>query len=144
MRARTLRAVLVSAGLALMAGCGHISSRTLPGADLSSRKTVFVEHRLADSYGISDEIARQLRGMGYKASSGALTMMEPGTDLVVSYDDMWTWDFNNYMIEIDIQVRNATSGKVLAIGHDFRPSMVFGHAPEAMIHDVLVKLFRHA
>ena len=135
------------AGLAaalLLAGCSHINARALPDSNIGRYKHIFVEQRLADSYGVADEIARQLRVMGYDASSGALTMMPPGEDLIVSYDDMWTWDFNNYMIEIDVQVRSARGDKILAVGHYFRPSMVFGHPPSDMIHELLVKLFRHA
>jgi hypothetical protein len=137
-------ALVALAASALLAGCGHINTRVLPNADIGAYKHIFVEHRLADSYGVADEIARQLRIMGYDATSGALTMMPPGEDLIVSYDDMWTWDFNNYMIEIDVQVRSARGDKILAVGHYFRPSMVFGHPPADMIHELLVKLFRHA
>ncbi len=139
-----IRAAVALAGCALAAGCGHINTRSIPNANLAVHKHIFVEHRLPDSYGVADEIARQLREMGYDASSGALTMMPPETELIVSYDDMWTWDFNNYMIEIDMQVRTARGDKTLAVGHYFRPSMVFGHPPADMIHELLVKLFKHA
>ena len=88
--------------------------------------------------------ARQLREMGYDSSSGALTMMPSGTELIVSYEDMWTWDFNTYMIEIDMAVRSARTDKILAVGHYNRPSMVFGRPPTSMIHDLLVKLFKHS
>jgi hypothetical protein len=139
-----IRAAIALAGLALAAGCQHINTRSLPNANLSAHKHIFVEHRLPDSYGVADEIARQLRDMGYDASAGALTMMPPNTELIVSYDDMWTWDFNNYMIEIDMGVRTARGDKTLAVGHYFRPTMVFGHPPADMIHELLVKLFKHA
>jgi hypothetical protein len=127
-----------------LAGCAQISTRTIPHIDLAGHKRIFVEHRLVDSFGVADEIARQLRDMGYDASSGAPTMMPGDTELIVSYDDMWTWDFNTYMIEFDVQVRSARSDKIVAMGHYFRPSMVFGHPPGDMIHELLVKLFKHA
>jgi hypothetical protein len=138
------KALIVLAAAGLLAGCAHINTRALPEANISSYKHIFVEHRLADSFGVADEIARQLQIMGYDAAAGATTMMPAGEDLNVSYDDMWTWDFNSYMIEIDVQVRSARGGKILAVGHYFRPSMVFGHPPADMIHELLVKLFRHA
>ena len=131
------------AGLALVAGCSQITTRSVPKADIGGMKHVFVERRLADNYGVAEEIARQLKAMGYDASSGALTMMPVGTELVVSYDDMWTWDFTTYMIEIDIQVRVARTDKIVAVGHFFGPHVVFGHAPPEMIHELLAKLFRH-
>ena len=138
------KAVLAAAGAAVLAGCSHLVTRALPNADIAHAKHVFVEHRLADSYGIADEMARQLREMGYDASAGALTMMPSESEIVVSYEDMWTWDFKTYMIEIDVQVRNAKTDKILAVGHYYRPSAVFGHPPAAMIHELLAKLFRRA
>ena len=138
------RAAIAILGCTLAAGCGHINTRALPNINLASHKHIFVEHRLADSYGIADEMARQLREMGYDASAGALTMLPSDAELIVSYEDMWTWDFNTYMIEIDAQVRTARSDRILAVGHYFRPSMVFGHPPSSMIHELLAKLFKHA
>ncbi|MFY9926353.1 MAG: hypothetical protein WCA95_07525 [Opitutaceae bacterium] len=143
MNLRAASTLFALVGALALSGCTHINTRTLPKADLASHKHIFVEHRLADSFGVADEIARQLRAMGFDASSGALTMMPPETQLIVSYDDMWTWDFNTYMIEIDIQVRSAGSDKIIAVGHYFKPSMVFGHPPSDMIHELLVKLFKH-
>jgi hypothetical protein len=144
MHLRGTKALLALAGASLLAGCYHLVTRTLPNADIGHYKHVFVEHRLADSYGIADEMARQLTEMGYDASAGALTMMPTNTELIVSYEDMWTWDFNTYMIEIDMQVRSARNDKILAAGHYFRPGMVFGRPPASMIHELLAKLFKHA
>ncbi len=144
MPAKRTTALAALAGLLFLAGCSQVSTRSLPKADIGGQKHIFVERRLADNYGVSEEIARQLRAMGYDASAGALTMMPPGTDLVVSYDDMWTWDFTTYMIEIDLQVRSARTDKILAVGHYFGPHAVFGHAPPEMIHELLAKLFKRA
>ncbi len=132
------------AGAAFLAGCSHLVTRSLPKSDIGNYKHIFVEHRLADSYGIADEMARQLNEMGYDATAGALTMMPNNTELIVEYEDMWTWDFNTYMIEIDMQVRSARNDRILAAGHYFRPGMVFGRPPASMIHELLAKLFKHA
>jgi hypothetical protein len=138
------KVILALAGVVVLTGCTHLVTRSLPNANIGRYKHIFVEHRLADSYGIADEMARQLREMGYDASAGALTMLPSDAELIVSYEDMWTWDFNTYMIEIDAQVRTARSDRILAVGHYFRPSMVFGHPPSSMIHELLAKLFKHA
>jgi len=143
MPAKTIPAAIALAALVLLAGCAQVSTRSIPKADIGSQKHIFVERRLADNYGVAEEIARQLQAMGFYVSSGALTMMPVGTQLVVSYDDMWTWDFTTYMIEIDIQVRSARTDKIVAVGHYFGPHVVFGHAPPEMIHELLAKLFRH-
>lgn len=138
------RILPVLLALALLAGCTQLSTRELPKLKLSGYKHIFVEQRLSDSYGVAEDIARELRAMGYDASAGALTMKPQGTELVVSYDDMWEWDFSNYMIEFDVQVRSARTDKILAVGHYFRPSMVFGHPPDAMIRELLGRLFKAA
>ena len=45
------------------------------------------------------------------------------------------------MIEFDIQVRSARTDKIVAVGHYFRPNMVFGHPPESMIRELLARMF---
>jgi len=144
MPGKPTRALIALAGLLLLAGCSQITTRSLPNSKIGNQKHIFVERRLADNFGVAEEIARQLRAMGYDASFGALTMMPPGTELVVSYDDMWTWDFSTYMIEIDLQVRSARSDKIIAVGHFFAPHVVLGHAPPEMIHQLLANLFKRA
>lgn len=134
--------VLALLGALLLAGCTQLTTRKVPNKAIWASKHLFVEKRLADNYGVAEDIARELRDMGYDASAGALTMMPQGTELIVSYDDMWTWDFSTYLIEFDVQVRDARNDKIVAVGHYFRPSMVFGHPPESMIHDLLAKLFK--
>jgi len=135
--------VALAAG-AILGGCAQISTRSIPKSDIGHYKRIFVEQRLADNYGVADAMTTELRNMGYDASDGALTMMPGDTDLIVSYDDMWTWDFNRYLIEFDVQVRAAHTDKILAVGHYYRPSMVFGHPPASMIRELLAKLFKHA
>ena len=98
-------------GAALLGGCTQLSTRALPKSDVGSYKHVFVEQRLADNYGVAEAMARELRDMGYDASAGALTMMPADAELIVSYDDMWAWDFNTYMIEFDMQVRDRQHGQ---------------------------------
>jgi hypothetical protein len=138
-----IRAAAALAAWPWLAGCGHINTRSFPKATSPATST-------SSSSTAGGQLRRRRRDgapaeeMGYDASAGALTMMPPDTELIVSYDDMWTWDFNNYMIEIDMQVRTARGDKILAVGHYFRPSMVFGHPPADMIHELLVKLFKHA
>jgi hypothetical protein len=141
---RPFRAIAALAGAVLLGGCAQLSTRALPKSDVGSYKHVFVEQRLADNYGVADAMAKELRDMGYDASSGALTMKPADAELIVSYDDMWAWDFNTYMVEFDVQVRAAHTDKILAVGHYYRPSMVFGHPPAAMIRELLAKLFKHA
>ena len=141
---RAFQALLILAAAAAVAGCSTMTTRSLPKADIGHYKHVFVEHRLADSFGIAEEITRQLNEMGYDATMGPMTMMPVNAEIIVSYEDMWDWSFKNYMIEIDMSVRSARDDRILAVGHYVYPGLVFSRAPAAMIHDLLGKLFKHA
>jgi hypothetical protein len=138
------KALMALAAAAALGGCAQLTTRSVPKSDIGHYKRIFVEQRLVDNYGVADAMAAELRNMGYDASAGALTMMPGDTDLIFSYYDMWTWDFNRYLIEFDVQVRVAHTDKILAVGHYYRPSMVFGHPPASMIRELLAKLFKHA
>lgn len=121
-----------------------MSTRVLPHVDFRKYNRIFVIHRLTDKVGVADAIAYELRQLGYDATSGAPTEMVPGTDLVVTYDDLWNWDINNYLVEVDLQVMLARTEKIIAIGHYSKPTAVLDHAPAELIHDLVVRMFKHA
>ena len=117
-----------------------MDSHTEPKADLGGYHHVFVEKLLADGYGVDQIMARELRGMGYDATSGPLTMMPDNAEIVVAYYDRWTYDFTNYMIELDLIVRTARTDKRLATFHYHRPSITGGSTVE-MLDIALRKIF---
>jgi hypothetical protein len=131
----------VLAGL-LAAGCTTESTHILPNADLHQYKTAFVVHLLTDGHQTDELIAQDLRNRGFTASAGPMTMMPDGTQLLVEYRDDWAWDFKNYMIGIDIQIKDAKTDKVLATGNINKPAMVMGETPEELIHNDLSALFK--
>lgn len=125
----------------LLAGCSHLATRTLPATRLSSYQNVFVEHELSDGRGVDQFIMRKLQSMGYTASAGPLTMKPVEAELVVSYQDFWTFDFTTYMEELNIQVRDARNGRELAIGRYFHPSITGGWTSD-MVDPIVEKLFK--
>ena len=139
MKRTTLSVVLAAA---LLAGCSTEASRALPGTDLRRYHRVFVEHRLTDGQGVDDRIVAELRGLGYEASDGPLTMMPRDTELVVRYVDTWDWDFRYYLIGLGITVRTAADDRAVALGSINRPSMAFGSDEEKLVRDVVVRVFR--
>jgi hypothetical protein len=126
--------------LLALCGCSEVSTRTAPKADLSRFNRIYVEHRLNDGRGIDQTIVRELRHLGYNASSGSPTLMPRNTELVVRYQDEWTFDFTTYMISIDLSVHDALSDKLLATGGNYHPSIT-GSSAEKMVAQVLRKLF---
>ncbi len=64
------------------------------------------------------------------------------TEAIVTYEDEWNWDFTLYMINLDVQVRNARTGKVLATARHDHPAMS-GKSPARMVQAVIDPLFEH-
>jgi hypothetical protein len=125
----------------LLAGCSQLSTRVAQKTNLGDFQHVYVQHLLTDSRGIDELIARELRRLGYDASAGPLTLMPKNAEIVVLYEDHWNSDFTTYMIEIDMQVQTAHSGRLLAEGRSYRPSFT-GNPPVKLIDEVLKKWFK--
>ncbi|MDE3084588.1 MAG: hypothetical protein KGJ37_05130, partial [Verrucomicrobiota bacterium] len=103
-------------------------------------KKIYVEHRFADGRGLDQLIAAKLRDLGYDATGGPLTLMPDGVDAVVSYTDSWNWDFSLYLIELDIEVSDPGTGKILATASYRHPTI--GKTPADMTRAVIDPLFK--
>ena len=91
--------------------------------------------------GCDQLIARELRRRGYEASAGPIQLMPARTDAIVLYQDRWTFDFTDYMVRLDLQVRTTQTDRLVAEGYFERPSL-FGNSPVDMVDHVLAKLFK--
>jgi len=131
--------LVLLAVLGLATACASFSSWIDPKAHFQTRQHFYVESELADGQKLHEVIAAELRAMGYNASSGFLTMMPKGTDTIVSFQSRWTWDFTTYLIELDVQMRDAKTGKILATVYYHRPG-VGGTSTEALINRVLTEI----
>ena len=131
---------LLFALLAFLAGCSTVDTLTAPKADLAHYHRVFVETRLNDNNGIDQRIANELNRLGYTASSGHLTEMPPDSELVVTYDARWEWDFRQYLIELRVTVRPAGNFTTLASGRYFHPGLT-ARTPDAMVQELLAPIF---
>ncbi|MFT3867609.1 MAG: hypothetical protein QM715_03820 [Nibricoccus sp.] len=127
---------LLAALLLLSAGCASNYAWKDQHVDLRQRKHFYVESELADSHQLHVAIAEQLRALGYHATSGYLTMMPKDADALVSFSSRWTWDFTNYLIELNIQVRDPVSGKILASAGYHRPG-IGGTSTKDLLHRTL-------
>ena len=126
----------------LLAACSSTSIQRQSGANLTRFKKIYVEHRLADGRGIDQLIVQELSRLGYDAASGPLTMTPPDTEAVLTYVDEWNWDFTLYMIDLDVQVRDARTGQILANAHYDHPAMS-GKSPAGMVKADIDPLFKH-
>jgi hypothetical protein len=126
--------------LPLMAACSSLKVRTIPAARLNGYHNVFVEHELSDGRSVDLFIMRKLQSMGYEADAGALTMKPVDAELIVTYQDDWTFDFTTYLIELNVQVRDARNGRELAIARYFKPSIT-GDVTSDMVDPLIERLF---
>ena len=126
----------------VLTGCATETSHKLPNVDLTKYKTAFVVHLLADGHQTDELIGADLRERGFTVAVGPLTMLPDNTDLLVEYRDNWAWDFKNYMIGIDVQVKETKTDRVLATASIDKPSMVMGESPKQLVHNVLSTIFK--
>ena len=128
---------------ALLTACSTVATHKNPKTDFSKYHHIYVEARLGDDHGLDEIIVRELQGMGYHASSGTLTMKPDDVDVLIFYQDRWTWDFKTYMIEFNLTVRDSRKDQILAAGSSLHPS-VFQKSPARMIREVLVPIFKRS
>lgn len=126
----------------LCAGCaGTVSARRAPKADLKALHTIFVERRQSENHHFDELIVQELRARGYQADSGPLTMMEPETDALVTYQDQWTDDLTSHLIAFALTLTDARRHQQIAEGRYFRPSITH-MSPADMVHRTIEELFK--
>ena len=133
------RFLILLAVLSLATACASLSTWKDPKAQLQKRQHFYVESELADGHDLHAAIAAELRAMGYNASSGYLTMMPKDTDTLVSFQSRWTWDFTTYLIELDVQMRDPKTGRIVATVSYHRPG-IGGTSTEELINRVLTEI----
>lgn len=131
-----LRLFLLALAATILAGCSSLSSQQNPAVDFGKFKSYYVEHRLTDNHGIDQMIVNDLRQRGLTASCGHLTMIPEKVDVIIAYEDRWTWDFKSYLIELNVIARNARTNKMIATA-TYRHPGPLSKDPEVMIAKIL-------
>lgn len=137
-----LLTLLISCMLLAFAGtgCASTTSRKAPTANLQALKTFYVAKLPADERGINKVIADQLNLNGLSATTGVNPLPATPVDAVVTYQDKWMWDITMYMIELNVQIREAASGMIIASGRSYRPSLQ-RRPPAHMAQEVIDAIF---
>ncbi len=131
-----LRCLLLALAATIIAGCSSLSSQQNPAVKFGQFKSYYVEHRLTDNHGIDQMIVNDLRKRGLEASCGHLTMIPEKVDVILAYEDRWTWDFKSYLIELNVIARNARTSKMIATA-TYRHPGPLSKDPEVMIRKIL-------
>lgn len=108
---------------ALFAGCASTKTEVHePGRTLKEARRFFVLRNLKDNHAIDQSIVRALRARGLSVESGPETMQPADTQVVIMYDDRWSWDFGNHMVYLKLGARD--------------PSAVFPYATASYLDQV--------
>lgn len=126
--------------LFLTACAGESKTVLTPGTDLSKAKTAYVVRQPKDTRGIDELIKTKLEKRGLKVGGGAALPGGYPADLTITYEDRWFWEFNLYLIELTIQVRDPKSNYPLASGNAVHQSPG-RRSPEFMVDEVLENIF---
>jgi hypothetical protein len=133
--------LLLALALSLLAGCSSLASRKNPAVDFSRFKRFYVEHRITDDHGIDQLIVNDLHGRGRDAFHGHLTMIPEKIDVIIAYEDRWTWDFKSYLIELNIYARDARTNQLIAAA-TYRHPGPLSKDPKKMIRKILDSFFK--
>ena len=106
-----LAACLALAGL-LLAGCSSYEAQP-GGKKVAGQRRIFIQSNQNDNNALDTQIVAALKLRGYESDSGPLTMMPDDTQVLVIYEDHWTWDFGDHLAFLQITARDRKSGQVL-------------------------------
>lgn len=104
---RVLLPSVLLAALVFLAGCASYSASHL--RSLADTRRFFVLSNANDNRALDHQIAAALRARGLEAETGPLTMMPDETQVVVTYQDHWTWDFGDHLVYLQLNVRDRRS-----------------------------------
>jgi hypothetical protein len=90
----------------LLGGCASFDAQTEHGRSLTGLQRYFVVTNLSDNHAIDRQIVAALQARGLDAESGPLTMMPDKTQVIVTYDDRWAWDFGDHLALLRIAVHD--------------------------------------
>ncbi len=90
---------------------------------------------------LGQDIATELRQMGYKASVGTAARPAAKVDAVISFKDQWMWDITMYMISLEVQLREPASDATFATAKTVRTSLI-RKSQEEMVRETLTKLLK--
>lgn len=123
----------------MLSGCASMQSTNTPGADLTRLKSFYLQLHSDDTREVGKAISDQLNLLGYKSTYGLAESSTSAVDATLTYQDKWWWDITMYLLQLDIQIRDAKTKELLASGTTIRPSLQ-RQRPEIMANEILRKI----
>jgi hypothetical protein len=85
-------------------------------------------------------VQEALTDHGLPATSGPQSAMPADTECKVLVHDRWFWDTYWYLLDLNIQLYDAHSGKLLAAARSRRAAPEFRRSPEFMANELVESL----
>lgn len=102
---------LLAFGTLFLAACSSYEAHP-GGAKVAGQKRIFILSNQNDNNFLDTQIVSALKARGYESECGPLTMMPDDTQVIVSYEDHWTWDFGDHLAYLQITARDRRTNQV--------------------------------
>lgn len=100
----------------------------------------FVENHGQDKRRLDQIIVTELHKQGLNATSGYKADRPARFDILVVYEDRWTWDMSNYLIHMRIDLRSPKTNILLGTGSSYQTSLA-RKPEEEVISDIITGMF---
>lgn len=141
---RKLAPLLLISCLLLISGCAvnRATGKLAPGKDLSNIKSFYILEEPGDkgTGNVYKLIEANLVKRGYFVTTGSDFKSPFKSDIILTYNDKWTWDIVTYMLELTITFTESTTNLTIARGNSYHTSMT-RKSPEEMVDEVLTNIF---
>lgn len=123
-------------------GCVNLSTATVdPSTNVLVLKTMYVQQSGTDQRGVAGLIADKLRTKGVKVSIGTDQQPKGNVDALVTYKDVWVWDFTTYLADLTILMKNPTTEQIVAHGNSRHGSLT-RLSPTEMVSEVVDNIYK--
>ncbi|WP_419657835.1 hypothetical protein [Desulfosarcina variabilis] len=119
----------------------QVNHKVVGNADLSQAKRFYIAHNPDDTTPLDVIIEAELNKQGFYATHGDKADLPEDTDILITYEFHWYWDFTNYLLQFEIELRDPNTGVPLARGESWRASLA-RRTPEEMANEILEPLLK--
>jgi hypothetical protein len=135
---------LVLLGALLTSGCASYQTQVDRSRPTDGYQRFFVQSNLNDNHAVAQLIASTLRARGLEADSGPLTMLPSDAQVVVTYQERWTWDFGEHLVYLRIALRDVATDTPIASAVFNGPVAINKDPPDVVARLVRELLDRNA
>ena len=114
MKSLFTRALVTLSLAVLFGGCATYHTQLDQGRSLAKIERFFILSNLNDNHALDHQIAEALKARGREAETGPLTMMPDRTQVVITFQDHWTWDFGDHLVFLQLSARDTRSEQSFA------------------------------